>query len=395
MNNMDGEYMKQILFVVDEKRMGGVSILLEDILSLINLDKFKIDILVLHNNGEMFKSLDPRINLIYGTSYFNTVDLTLKEVLKTKNPILIMHKIRLVFGMKTGTIKKAIIRERKKIINNNYDLEIAFKDGFTAIFTAYGDTKRKIHWLHSEYKETNPNRRYEKLFNKILPMFDEFIAVSEGVLNSFNVCYKLDKKIEVIPNLINQEKIIEMSNEVVADKPSKREIQLIVVGRLHEIKGYDRLLESLVVLKDTVLAYDVGLTIVGDGPERKKLEDYVLNNNFQDRIIFLGSKRNPHPYIKGSDLFVMSSYYEAFGLTMAEAMTLGVPVLSVLLPASHKLITHDVNGYVVENSSDGLTKGLKELIENTKKLNSFKKELGNYNYPTKDILKEIEEVLGR
>lgn len=106
--------MKNLLIVVDEKQMGGVSILLEDMINLGVFKNFNTDILVLHNNGDRFKNIEDKVNIIYGTKYFKTVDLPIKEVLKTKKINLIFSKIRLVFGMKTGLIKWAIKRERKK-----------------------------------------------------------------------------------------------------------------------------------------------------------------------------------------------------------------------------------------------------------------------------------------
>ena len=88
---------------------------------MLNLEIFSdynTDILVLHNNGSRLENVNA--NVIYGTNFFNTIDLTIKEVLKTKKPSLIFSKVRLVFEMKTGLIKKRIVRERKKILNKRY-----------------------------------------------------------------------------------------------------------------------------------------------------------------------------------------------------------------------------------------------------------------------------------
>ena len=147
---------RNILFVVDEKRMGGVSVLLEDMMNMINISKYNIDILVLHNNGEMLENLDKKINIIYGTPYFEAVDYSIKEVLKSRNLKLIYRKLKLIFDMKTGHIEKVIKKERKKILKKKYDVEIAFKDGFTALFTTFGDSIKKVHWLQYEYKKINP-----------------------------------------------------------------------------------------------------------------------------------------------------------------------------------------------------------------------------------------------
>ena len=77
--------MRKILFVVDERQMGGVSVLLDDILKRINLKKFNVDVMVLHNNGDYLDDLPEGVDVIYGSPFFEVVDLSLKEVIKTKN----------------------------------------------------------------------------------------------------------------------------------------------------------------------------------------------------------------------------------------------------------------------------------------------------------------------
>ena len=84
--------MKKILIVIDERIMGGVSVLLEDMLNMINLKKYKIDILCLHNNGEMLENLPENVNMIYGTNYFSSIDYTINEVLKSKSIKKIYYK---------------------------------------------------------------------------------------------------------------------------------------------------------------------------------------------------------------------------------------------------------------------------------------------------------------
>ena len=102
--------MKNILFVVDEKKMGGVSVLLSDILNKISLKNKQIDIMVLHNSGNYLDDLPKNINIIYGTKFFEVVDLSFKEVIKSKKISLIYKKIKLILMMKTGIIKSKIIK---------------------------------------------------------------------------------------------------------------------------------------------------------------------------------------------------------------------------------------------------------------------------------------------
>jgi glycosyltransferase involved in cell wall biosynthesis len=391
-----GDHMKKqnILFVVDEKRMGGVSILLEDIINTINIKNYNIDVLVLHNNGEMLNNLPKEVNIIYGTKYFSSIDYSLKEVLQSKNIKKIYHKFKVILDMKTGNIKNTIKRERKKILTKQYDLEIAFKDGFTALFTIFGNSKRKIHWLHYEYKKINPNAKYDKLFKKILPKFDEIIAVSDGVETIFNEIYHLEDKTRVIYNLVDTSKIISKSKEESNVELNKNDINFVSVGRLHEAKGYDKLIRAIDKLnKENILPNNFKFRLYGNGPQKETLENLIKEYHLEDKVFLMGQVMNPYKYLKNSDLFILSSRYEAFGLVIIEALTLGIPVLATENHATNKIIKHKEIGYITENSSEGIYNGLKYILENLSELENYKKNLKNYKYDNSKVIKELEGVL--
>lgn len=382
---------KSLLIVVDERKMGGVSILLEDMLDLDIFSNFNTDILVLHNNGDRLENTHSKANIIYGSKFFETVDLSIKEVLKSKKLNLIFSKIRLVLEMKTGLIKKRIIKERKKILNKRYDVEIAFKDGFTALFTIFGNSLKKIHWLHYEYVKVSPNRNYDKLFKRILPQFDSIVAVSDGVKRAFNNIYHLGNKVEVIPNIVNIEKIRKMGENSVV-KYSKNIINIVSFGRIHPQKGYDRMISVFERLKQEGLDKNIHLTIYGDGPLYSAFKEKVIKEKLN--ISFEGKKYNPYKYAKGADLFVLPSVYEPFGLVIVEAQALGIPVLATANAATSQLISDGKTGMIVENSIDGLYKGIKKIINNKNLIEQYKKNLTNYNYKIDDIIVKIKSLLG-
>ena len=381
---------KNVLFVVDERQMGGVSVLLNDILWNINIKKYNIDIAILHNAGDYLKKLPKQVNIIYGTSFFNTVDLTLKEALKLRKLNIIYNKLHLIFLMKTKLIGRKIIKERKKMFTKTYDVEVAFKDGFTAIFTAYGTSIKKYHWLHTDYAMYDCTANYKPLFNEVLSKFDKIIGISKSVLTRFCEKYNI-KKTDVIYNIIDKEKIIFKSKLEKITYDSNK-LNLISVGRFHNMKGYDRLIDVLHFLDNDGKLDNTTVRLIGSGPDDELIKNKIDEYNLKDKVILLGRKENPFPYVLSSDCFLMCSRYEPFGLVILESLILGIPVLSTKVASIDEIMKEDY-GMIVDNSESGLYDGLSKIIKNKNILTKYKNNLKKYNYDITNIIKQIEGLL--
>lgn len=385
--------MKNVLFVVDERCMGGVSILLMDMFKMMDTSNLDIDLLVLHDRGDMFNELPSNVHLMFGGSYFSAIDLTLKEVIKSKSIKALYYKLKVIFDLKTGLIKKRIVKERKKLLKKHYDYEIAFKDGFTAIFTAYGDSDVKYHWIQYNYGIANPNSKYDKLFNDALRRFDKIISVSDGIMKDFNNIYHLEDKVEVIDNLIDVKRIKEKAKEKCDLELDKNKLNIICVGRIaNGHKGYDRLVDVVKRLDDEGLFDEAILRIFGSGPDYDNLFNQIKDYGLDKKVLLMGRVDNPYKYFKNQDLFILPSRYEAFGLVIVEALSLGVPVLVTANDATSKIVSNNYNGLIVNNSNEGLYDGLKYLIKNRDILDNFKFNLVNYNYDNGSIIKKLNDL---
>ncbi|MBQ2986139.1 MAG: glycosyltransferase [Tyzzerella sp.] len=384
--------MRKILFVVDENRIGGVSVVVRDILLNLDRKKYDVDLLVLHDQNEMLKDLPEHINVLYGTPFFDTIDYTLSQILKTKSLKLILKKVRIIIGLKTGWIKYFILNERKKILKEiKYDVEVAAKDGFTAVFTAFGDSVKKVHWLHSEYKETNSNSNYLHLFRKVLSKFEQIVAVSEGVEKQFNAIYHMENKTMVIRNLI----MVDLIKARGSDNPVYYEadkINVVLVGRCHPDKGYDRMLQVIRMMYDNNQLSKLQFHIVGDGPQRIELESIVQTNNLQQHVKFYGMVDNPYRYMKNADCVFLPSINESFGLVAVESQILGVPVVATKNAATESIINNGKTGIVVENTDEGVKTGIEQMC-NQQRFSQFKMNLMNYNYDNTESLIKLNEIL--
>lgn len=388
--------MQKVLFVVDEKKIGGVNVVLENLLNNLDLTNLKIDLLVLHDSGMSFTNLNNKINVIYGTKAFNVVDQDFKLLVKTGHIIKAFRKFILSCKMKTNNMKKFIQNERKKMGLGNYDIEIAFKSGFCSFVVAYSNAKKKINWVHEDYATYNKTKKYEHTFKEVFNMFDTHVIVSDEAARSFNDIYHMEDKTCVIENYINETALKEQASkdQIVLDS---NKVNIVTLGRLCHEKGFDRLIEAIKILRDKQDISNIKINILGYGELEQALKKQILSSNLENIIEIhntMDMKYNPYAFLKAHDIFVMSSRSESFGMTRIEALILGVPVVTTNVANSDKLIQKEY-GIIVENNTEGLVYGLEILINNNELLNSLKENVKKYSYSNKNnqIIHEVQKLL--
>src|SRR5690606_16581840 len=103
-------------------------------------------------------------------------------------------------------------------------------------------------------------------------------------------------------------------------------VNIVSVGKLNKVKGYDRLIAVAAKLKKDAINFN--LVIVGEGDERKNLEKLISENQLENQVKLIGFHQNPYKYISKSDLFVSSSRSEGFSSVVVESVILEIPVLT-------------------------------------------------------------------
>lgn len=387
--------MQKVLFVVDEKKLGGVSIVLENLLNNLDLTNLSVDVLVLHNNGASLTNLNDKIHVIYGTKAFDVVDQDFKRLLKTGHIIKALRKCVLSYKMKTNNMKTFILTQREKMGLGDYDVEVAFKAGFCSFFVAYSDAKKKINWVHEDYETYNRTKKYENTFKEIFNMFDTHVVVSEKAAKSFNDIYHMESKTSVIENYINEKTLKEQVKEDIELDSSK--INIVSLGRFCYEKGFDRLIEAVKILTDKLDVLNIKVNILGYGELEDMLKQQVIASGLKGIVEIHSTtnmKDNPYAFVKASDIFVMASRSESFGMTRIESLILGTPVITTNVANSDKLIQSDY-GIIVENTTQGLVSGIETLITNKELLTTLKENVKSYSYSkeNKEILDNVQKLL--
>ena len=195
----------------------------------------------------------------------------------------------------------------------------------------------------------------------------------------------LRKPVHLIPNGIDV-------NLIRSVKPSELESDFIFVGRLIPEKGVDFLLRSLALLRREFP--DFMALIIGNGPERRKLENLARNLGIEDNVVFTGfleSYGDVIALMKASRVFTFPSRREGFGMVVVEAMASGIPVVTVKHPmnASMHLVEKGKTGFIVPPNEESFVQALMLSYENSQKLGTFarkKAERYDWNWIVKRLL---------
>jgi glycosyltransferase involved in cell wall biosynthesis len=146
----------------------------------------------------------------------------------------------------------------------------------------------------------------------------------------------------VMPNPV----VIGESSSVASQYWPNGNRRMLAVGRLAAVKGYDRLLSAFHRVAQRFP--DWSLTILGEGPERLKLEKQVRELGLVGRVSMPGNAKNPFDWMEEADFLVMSSHHEGFPCVLGEAMACGLPTISFDCDSGPRdIIRHEVDGLLV------------------------------------------------
>ena len=387
---IEGEIMKKkILFVNDEMAMGGVARILIGLLSKIDLNKYDVDVLILHPQGELMNEFPSGIKIIKSHPFFSIVDMSFSELLRTRSVGKIIHKLILVLLMKTSLIVPIIKLIRKKLIKRNYDVEFSAKEGFCTIFVSCGNSEKKINWVQVDYGVQNYSKNHMGLMKRALQKIDLNIASSEKVAESYKVLFNVER-IQVIHNFIDVDAVYDKLNHEIDLKSDDGVFTFITVARFHPQKAVDRLIRGFAHVHQNNV--NTKLIIIGDGEQRSLIIDLIHAYKLENCVELLGIKQNPYPYIQLAHVFVLSSLYEGFPTIVIESLLSGTPVLATDVAGIKEQLTKEEYGWIVENSQEALQEKMLEISWNLNLVKSYKLRLADYNYPNQRILDDYYAI---
>lgn len=166
------------------------------------------------------------------------------------------------------------------------------------------------------------------------------------------------------------------------------------IANFYPAKGLAYLLETASQLKDR---RDLIFLVIGDGPDKKYLENLIQKKNLKNKVFLLGRLENASQYLSAFDIFLLPSVKEGFPWVVLEAMSAKLPIIATAVGAIPELIEDGQNGLLVEPAHPKqITEKIRWLLENDR----LKQELGLqahqtvlFKFPLDKMVKEIEKIL--
>ncbi len=200
---------------------------------------------------------------------------------------------------------------------------------------------------------------------------DVVTSVSQSLKDDTLKLFKIRKEIEVVPNFIDVPKFsigfTECQRSLMADDDEK------IISHVSNFRPVKRILDIIRIFDKIQKSIKAKLIMVGEGPEKEKAEFLVEELGLEDKVVFLGQSNEVDKILCFSDLFLLPSEKESFGLAALEAMVNGVPVISSNSGGLPEVNIHGVSGYLsdVGNIEEMAANGIR-ILEDENTLERFK-----------------------
>ena len=392
-----------ILIFSQAMELGGVERSLLGLLDSIDYDRYDVDLFLMRHSGELMPYLNPKVKLLPEIPQYASLAVPMTPLLKSGQ-----------FGVLSGRLKgklaarsfdkrhpsdkpsvTALTYSHKYTLNSmplisgkTYDLAISF---LTPHYFARERVRAKKYaaWIHTDYTAISFDRAEElSMWNG----YDTVCGVSEQASQSFRTAFQeLSEKVCTIENILPKELICRQAEEPQTDMPSDGAIRLLSVGRFCDAKNFDNVPDICRRLAEDGL--NVKWYLIGYGGDEPLIRRKIAEAGMQDRVIILGKKGNPYPYMRACDLYVQPSRYEGKAVTVREAQLLGKPVVITNYATSAGQLEDGVDGVIVPIDNAGCAAGIAALLRDPVRMRALSENCAKRDYTNSAEVEKIYALM--
>lgn len=371
--------MKKILIFSHALELGGAERSLLGLLEVIDKTEYQVDLFLMRHAGELMQFIPDGINLLPEMPAYTVLARPMVQTAKEGHLLLTGARLRGKLAAKRyakahgHTESMTVLEYSHKYTRNlmppvqpdtEYDLAISFLTPHYFVAEKVR-AKKKIAWIHTDYARIDVNVHSELA---MWDAYDYIASISDAVTESFlQVFPSLADKIVLIENILSEALVQSDTQYDVSDEmPQDGSIHLLSIGRFCEAKNFDNVPDICRRLLADGL--DVKWYLIGYGGDEPLIRQRIAESGMEKRVIILGKKDNPYPYIAACDLYVQPSRYEGKCVTVREAQMLEKPVVITDYATSASQLEDGVDGIIVPMDNAGCAAGIAALLRDPGKM---------------------------
>ena len=174
--------------------------------------------------------------------------------------------------------------------------------------------------------------------------------------------------------------------------PAVGAVRLLSIGRFSTPKNFDNVPD--ICRRILEAGVDVRWYIIGYGGDEALIRRKIAEAGMEERVIILGKKENPYPYIRACDLYVQPSRYEGKAVTVREAQLLGKPVVITRYATSASQLEEDVDGAIVPMDNASCAAGIVALRRDPERMRRLAAACAERDYTNSAEVEKIYRLIG-
>ena len=366
---------KKLLILSHAMQLGGAERSLLGLLDVLKESEYEVDLFLLRHEGELLKYIPEHVRLLPEVPAYTVLARPMKTVLKEGHILLTAARLfarqKAAHFTKRNHLKDCIVsleyshKYTCRFMPNiqpdtEYDLAISYLTPHYFVAEKV-KSKRKIAWIHTDYSQVSLDVESE---TKMWGKYDRIISISSEVSKSFlSVFPALQDKLFEMENILPERLILEQAEAftVETEMPKHTGVNLLSIGRFCYAKNFDNVPD--ICRRIVALGANVKWYIIGFGNGEDLIKERIKEAGMEERVILLGKKVNPYPYIKACDLYVQPSRYEGRAVTVTEAQLLGKPVVITNYPTAASQLKAGIDGTIVPLDNKKCAESIFQIIK--------------------------------
>lgn len=293
----------------------------------------------------------------------------------------------------TGKIIDVAKYEKIDLLHVHYAIPHAISGFLAKDILNQSDSLKLVTTLHgTDITLVGLEPAFQPIVKYSLEHSDAITSVSEYLAQKTYQHFHTGKKIEVIPNFVDTN-FYQRQHYPFLRKQFANEDEAILI-HISNFRPVKRVPDTIKILAEVLKTNNAKLLLIGDGPDRTEAEKIVRELGVSKNVRFLGLQTSLIELLSISDIFLLPSQSESFGLSALEAMSCGVPVVASNIGGIPEVVFHGETGYVAElGDIERMAKYVVSLLDNKKKWQIFSENARQVAVEKFDSLKILPKYL--